>query len=106
MHFAFAPHPGIHIEATDLEWFLFRLNPRKVTPKDTAPALLVKACAHSLSRSTAQQLNAIWGQGGHYVPTRWSDADVALLWSRHMVVVLRLWTFAPLGYKTHLAKQL
>ena len=83
VHFAFAPHTGIHIEATDLEWFLFRLNPRKATPKDTAPALLVKACAHSLSRSTAQQLNTIWGQGGHYVPTRWSDADVALLVKAH-----------------------
>ena len=83
VHFAFAPHPGIHIEATDLEWFLFRLNPRKATPKDTAPALLVKACARSLSGSTAQQLNAIWGQGGHYVPTRWSDADVALLVKAH-----------------------
>ena len=82
VRFTFEPHPGIHIEATDLEWFLDRLNPWKATPRDTGLAVLVKACAKSLSGSTARQLNHIWGQG-HYVPTRWSDADVALLVKAH-----------------------
>ena len=59
------------------------MNPWKATPRETAPAVLVKACAHSLSQTTVAQLNHRWKQGEAYVPERWSDADVALLVKAH-----------------------
>ena len=81
--FRFEQHAPLQIESEDLERCLRHLNPWKATPRETAPAVLVKACAHSLSQTTVAQLNHRWKQGEAYVPERWSDADVALLVKAH-----------------------
>ncbi|CAE7208423.1 unnamed protein product [Symbiodinium sp. CCMP2592] len=76
-----APYPLV--QASELAHLLSHLNVRKAVPRDSAPALLWKACGAHVANIIADDVSSQWLQTPTKVDNRWSDAEVALLVKAH-----------------------